>query len=235
MTIRSVWVLFLSALLAGNAVPGPIGAQAPGNGGALPDAPGFVAPSLLTVGGWRAASPEAGEADEPGPRTRQRADRLTADRQPAQVRQTDDPRILRPRLMALGGASGLGSGGGMHAFAGLEGGFLYGRFGALALTQYGTGNDFTSLLLAGGPAAELYDAGFASLTLYAGGAWYREELDVGFERDMAALYGGLAVRVPLPRGAVGMTVSVWQGSLDEPGFAEAATLRAHRFSFGLGL
>ena len=65
-----------------------------------------------------------------------------------------DPGVpLRYRLMALGGASGLG-GDGLHAYGGLEGGVLYRRVGLMALGQYGTGNEFTSLLLAGGPAIE---------------------------------------------------------------------------------
>jgi hypothetical protein len=141
---------------------------------------------------------------------------------------------LRYRLMALGGASGLG-GDGLHAYGGLEGGVLYRRVGLMALGQYGTGNDFTSLLLAGGPAVEVVDLDFASLLAYGGVGLYSEELDQGFSRDTGVLYVGLAVRVPVGRFALGATASFWRGELDGDGILFATPVRAHRFSIGVGL
>jgi len=141
---------------------------------------------------------------------------------------------FQPRLMVLGGVSGIG-GDGLHPYGGLEGGFLYGRFGALALGQYGDGNDFTSLLLAGGPAVQVTDLGFASFTLYGGMGFYQEKKVETFDRDMTALYGGLSVRVPLGRVSAGLTVSLWQGELDGDEIVTPMTVRGHRFSVGLGL
>jgi hypothetical protein len=141
---------------------------------------------------------------------------------------------LRYRLMALGGMSGLG-GDGIHAYGGLEGGVLYRRVGVLALGQYGTGNDFSSLLLAGGPAVEVVDRGFASLLAYGGLGFYSEALDQGFSRSTGALYAGLAVRVPVGRFALGATFSYWRGELDGDDIFFPTPVRAHRFSIGVGL
>jgi hypothetical protein len=141
---------------------------------------------------------------------------------------------LRYRLMALGGASGLG-GDGLHAYGGLEGGVLYRRVGLMALGQYGTGNDFSSLILAGGPAVEIVDLGFASLMAYGGVGRYSEELDQGFSRDTGVFYAGLAVRVPVGPFALGATASFWRGELDGDEIFFATPIRAHRFSFGVGL
>lgn len=141
---------------------------------------------------------------------------------------------FQPRLMVLGGVSGIG-GDGIHPYGGLEGGLLYGRFGALVLGQYGDGNDFTSLLVAGGPAVQVTDLGFASFTFYGGMGFYQEKKVETFDRDMTVLYGGLSVRIPLGRVAAGLTVSLWQGELDGDEIVTPMTVRGHRFSVGLGL
>jgi hypothetical protein len=146
-----------------------------------------------------------------------------------------DPGVpLRYRLMALGGASGLG-GDGLHAYGGLEVGVLYRRVGLMALGQYGSGNEFTSLLLAGGPAVEIVDLDFASLMAYGGVGRYSEEVDQGFSRDTGVVYAGLAIRVPVGRFAIGATASFWRGELDGDEILFATPIRAHRFSFGVGL
>jgi hypothetical protein len=144
------------------------------------------------------------------------------------------PSPFRYRLMALGGVSGIG-GDGIHAYGGLEGGVLYRRVGLLALGQYGAGNDFTSLLLAGGPAVEVLDLNFASLMAYGGYGSYGETLEQGFSRNTGVVYGGLAVRVPLGRFALGATVSYFQGTLDGSEILVPVSIRSHRFSLGLGL
>lgn len=151
----------------------------------------------------------------------------------AQERLDDRTLPIRYRLMALGGVSGLGSDG-LHPYGGLEAGFLYRRVGILALGQYGSGNDFTSILVAGGPAVEVLDLGFASLTVYGGVGRYGEELASGFDRSLGIVYGALSVRVPIGRIDLGATASLWQGKLDDDAFEAPSTVRAHRFSFGVG-
>lgn len=141
---------------------------------------------------------------------------------------------FRGRLMAVGGVTGIG-GDGIHPYGGLEGGFLLGRFGALGLGQYGTGNGFSSLLFGGGPAVEVVDLGYAAVTAYGGLAWYREELDaVPGTREVTGLYGGLSVRVPLPFGALGFNASLWRGSVEGEGIEFDHTPTSHRFSVGFG-
>lgn len=151
------------------------------------------------------------------------------------VPEADAPgRSIQGRLMVLGGATGLG-GDGLHPYAGVEAGLLYGRFGVMGLGQYGDGNDFTSLLLAGGPAVRVADLGFASFTVYGGMGSYREEKIQSFERDMTILFGGLSVRIPMGRVSLGLNASYFQGDLEGDDVPVPTTLRGHRFSIGLGL
>jgi hypothetical protein len=195
----------------------------------------FIGGAVLAVGLLALAAPAVAQApDEPGVGIVP----LFGFSDAPQASETEGaqtpPAPIRYRLMALGGASGLG-GDGVHAYGGLEGGVLYRRVGVLALGQYGTGNDFTSLLLAGGPAVEVVDLGFASLMAYGGYGFYQEELDQGFSRNTGVLYAGLAVRVPVGRFALGATASLWRGELDGDEILFATPVRAHRFSFGVGL
>ena len=140
---------------------------------------------------------------------------------------------FRPHAMLLGGVGGLG-GSERHPFGGVEVGAFFGRFGALAMGQYGDGNGFRSRLVAGGPAVEIADLGYASFAAYGGVAWYEEEQEAGFVRDMTGPTLALTARIPLPVGAIGMTLSLWRGSVDGEGFAQPATATGRRLSVGFG-
>lgn len=141
---------------------------------------------------------------------------------------------VRYRLAALGGAHGIG-GDDLHVFGGVEAGALYGRFGAMALTQFGGGGERSSILVGGGPAVEVVDLGTASLTVYGGLGWYQETLDApDVSRDLTGAYGGASVRVPLPAGAVAVGVSLWRGSLGGDGVLEEPSLTGRRLSVGYG-
>lgn len=142
---------------------------------------------------------------------------------------------LEPRAMAVAGVRGL-SGEGIHGYGGLEGGFLYGRWGFRVLGQYGMGNGFRSVALGAGPALRVVEVERASLSVYGGVGRYGErEESSGLHRDMTTLFGGAGLRVPVGFGALGLTLSVWHGSVEEEGFREAVRHTPYRLSLGLGI
>jgi hypothetical protein len=140
---------------------------------------------------------------------------------------------FRLHAMFLGGVGGLADSE-RHPYGGIELGGFVGRYGALALGQYGNGNGFRSLLAGGGPAIRIGDVGFASFSTYGGLAWYEEVLETGFARDLTAPYVALTGRLPLRVGAIGVTLSVWRGSLDGEGFERSTTVTGRRLSVGFG-
>ncbi len=147
---------------------------------------------------------------------------------------SDAPDSYQPRAVVLGGAHGLG-GDELHPFGGVEAGLFRGRYGGMVLGQFGRGNEFESLFLAGGPAVELGVLGPVVFTVYGGLAWYQEEIDAGFSRDLTGPFAALSLRYPLPLGVAGFTVSAWGGSLDDEGFERSVGVTPVRFSLGLGL
>lgn len=137
--------------------------------------------------------------------------------------------------MVVGGIQGIGEED-THRYAGFEGGVLLGRFGAKGLGHLGAGNGFRSVAVGVGPAYEVVDLGFASLSVYGGIGWYREEERVsGVGRAMAGVYGAAKVRVPLGFGSLGVTVSGWHGTLDGREIQQPLRRTLHRFSLGFGL
>ncbi|TVR59996.1 MAG: hypothetical protein EA422_14285 [Gemmatimonadales bacterium] len=141
---------------------------------------------------------------------------------------------LHPHLMVMGGVSGL-AGDGLHPFGGLEAGMRRGRWGGLVLGQYGYGNDFESVLVAGGPSVGVAEVDRIRIDVHGGPAYYLERLDVGFDRDFLGGYGAVSARVELPIGALGVTFAVWAGRLDGEGIIQASTVTGHRLSVGIGL
>lgn len=136
--------------------------------------------------------------------------------------------------MALGGLSGLG-GDGLHPFGGAEAGALLGRLGVMTIGQHGRSSDFRSLLLAAGPAVEVLELDRATLVAWAGVARYEERVSAGVTRGLTGLHGALSLRIPLSRGAVGIQVSAWRGTLGGEGIDDPPTVTAHRLSLGFGL
>ena len=141
---------------------------------------------------------------------------------------------LRPHIMAMGGVSGL-TGDGLHPFGGLELGLRRGRWGGVALGQYGYGNDFESVLVAAGPLVKVATVDRIDIFVHGGAAYYSERLDAGFDRDVIGGYGALSLRVKLPVGALGATLSIWTGRLDGQGVTQPAMVTGHRVSVGIGL
>lgn len=140
---------------------------------------------------------------------------------------------FRTHAILLGGVGGL-TDSERHPYGGVELGGFVGRYGALVLGQYGNGNGFRSLLAGGGPAFQIADVEFASFSAYGGLAWYQEELNTGFARDLTGPYLALTGRSPLGIGALGVTLSVWRGSIDGEGFQRSTTVTGRRLSVGYG-
>lgn len=205
----------------------PQGAEADPSTGGLPIALLFRGFVLLLAVSFLTGAPAQAEAPPVPPTERL----IPADSSEASA--LEDRTRFRPHAMLLGGVGGLG-GDARHPFGGVEIGGFFGRFGALAIGQYGDGNGFRSILLAGGPAVELADVGFASFSAYAGLARYEEELETGFERDVGGPYAALTARIPLRVGAIGLTLSLWRGSLDGEGFERPTTVTGRRLSVGFG-
>lgn len=145
-----------------------------------------------------------------------------------------DARQVHPHLMLVAGASGV-SNGTLHAFGGIELGARGGRWGGLALGQYGEGNGFESVLVAGGPSMRLLEAGPLVMKVHAGPAFYLERLDANYGRSVPAGYGALSVRIALSIGGIGVTFSAWAGRARGEGIVQATTVTGQRLSLGIGL
>jgi hypothetical protein len=133
-----------------------------------------------------------------------------------------------------GGVVGIG-GEGLHPFGGIEGGVLRGRLGAAAVGQLGRGNAFRSTLVAAGPAVEVAGLRRASVVVHGGPVRYVERVDAGVARRLHGLYGGVSVRLPLGRRAVGLGATVWHGSARGEGIDHPESVTGHRFHLGIGL
>ena len=152
-----------------------------------------------------------------------------------QAAASDDSRPFSFRAALVAGAHGLG-GEHVHPYGGLEAGALYGRYGLMGIGQYGSGGDFDSVLVGGGPAVKVADLGFASVTAHGGLAWYQEEdIPSGVARDLTGGYGGVSLRVPVGFGAVAVTGTVWRGTADGAELETPISGTGYRLSFGFGL
>lgn len=145
------------------------------------------------------------------------------------------PRAVQLRASLRAGALGLG-GEGMHPYGGGEIGALWGRYGVMALGLFGSGSEFDSILLGGGPALEVADLGFASLSVYAGAGWYQErEARSGTARDFLAGLGAASVRAPVGFGSVGMTATLFRGSSEGGAIESPISATGYRISLGFGI
>ena len=123
-----------------------------------------------------------------------------------------------------------------HPYGGLESGALYGRYGAMGVGLYGSGAGHQSVVVGGGPAMELVDLGFASLTGYVGPGWYREHDErSGADRSLVGALVGLSTRVPFRVGAVRASVTAWRGTADGGDVVNPISATGLRFSLGFGL
>ena len=180
---------------------------------------------------------EALQQTEPADPDRREAGEEMRPRSALDIERAGEPEArvpLRGRLMLLAGVSSAGVDG-RHGHGGIEAGLFRGRFGVVALGQYGSGNGYQSLLLAGGPAVEVANPGFLSLTAYGGVGRYEERRSDGFDRNVNVGHVGMSIRVPLRFLALGFATTLWQGTLDGEGIGSPASVRGHRFSIGVGL
>jgi len=132
---------------------------------------------------------------------------------------------------AHAGSRGLGGG---HLFGGVEAGVLPGRIGGGGAVQFGTGNEFGSLMIGAGPATRAYRGESVELLAWAGPAYYSETLDSGPSRSAVGGVLALTVRRPLGPGVISLHGSWFNGTLDDEGFAETHGVNSLRFAVGFG-
>jgi hypothetical protein len=140
---------------------------------------------------------------------------------------------VHAHAMILGGASGMGEA--SHRYAGLEAGLFRGRLGAMGLAQAGDGNGYRSVLAAAGPALEVADIGFGSLLAYAGLGHYSETESSGVNRGTTVGFGGTTLRVPVGFGVLGLSLTLWRGTMEGGEVVTPFPIAGYRLSAGFGL
>ena len=132
------------------------------------------------------------------------------------------------------GAEGMGQA--RHLYYGGEVGGVYRSVGLLASGYLGSGNGFSSRLVAATPAFRAWGRGRADLFVTAGGGQYRETLDSGPVRSTMVVAAGFSGRIPA--GPVRLAVGFlgFRGSLGPGGDAGSSlSVGGVRFVVGVGL
>jgi hypothetical protein len=132
------------------------------------------------------------------------------------------------------GADGMGQT--RHLYYGGEAGGIYRSVGLLASGYLGSGNGFSSRLVAATPAFRAWGRGRADLFVTAGAGHYRETLESGPARSTTVMAAGFSGR--LPAGPVRLAVGFlgFRGSLGPgEGAGPPLSVVGVRFVVGVGL
>jgi hypothetical protein len=144
------------------------------------------------------------------------------------------PLLLPPEVHVLGVAGARAGGGGVHAYGGVEGGWIPGRFGLAGAGHYGKGDGYTSLLAGGGPALGHPLGARLAAVLWAGGGWYREGLGDGLARDLPVAMGGATLLVPVGPVRLSLGLTGLAGRHSSRTAPEPIQIRSLRLTVGVG-
>jgi hypothetical protein len=146
-------------------------------------------------------------------------------------------------LAAVGVAGSLDS---LHGFAGGQVALGGQRFGVIGHGAYGSGNQFTSILIGVGPSARLALPASRTgvpLELKVFGGWgrYKESLaetsalsGAGESRDAWGPQAGVTLLTPLGPVRAGLGVMVWGGRFQAESMVKGVPARGSRFSLLVG-
>lgn len=148
------------------------------------------------------------------------------------------PQPATAQSVGARGAVAVGAEGGgeaLHLYYGGELGATYGRAGLLGVGFLGSGNEFSSRLLAITPTLRAWARGGADVFVTAGYGGYRETLDAGPTRSTSVFTGGLSGRIPAGPLRVAVILVGFRGSLG-PGESggKALSVSGIRFAVGVG-
>lgn len=129
-----------------------------------------------------------------------------------------------------------GTGEARHLYYGGELGGVYRGVGLVASAAAGSGNGFSSRLLAATPTVRAWERGRADIFVTAGAGRYREVLDSGPTRSTTVVAGGVSGRIPVGPVRLAVVVLGFRGSLG-PGEEGGASVGVGglRLLVGVGL